>query len=96
MPSFYVTESKTIADFLNAVTEEAAQELWNLATVNGKADLAAYYTRRTESGKEVKLAIRVYLRIESDGHAFVSTDDYRPRKDGKADITSMSGWVCTY
>lgn len=98
MPSFAITDAQALANFLYPVTEKMAEEVISLAgsRVSGEADMAVYYHAHTSTpDKPRKLSVRVIVRmLEGNNNylAHVWTDDYRPRKDGAADLVFQSKW----
>lgn len=85
MPSFYVDSASQLADFLNNVTESMARSILNAVPLDSVMGTTAaiYYT---DKHTEKRVSFAIYAANSGDGKSyFISTYDYHPRKDGKAD-----------
>lgn len=90
MPSFPISSTQQLADFLIPVTPEMATEIIAQASAveDGTAYAAVYYYGGSDESKRIRrnILIMVTLEFASNCFAYVRTDEYHPRKQGKADL----------
>jgi hypothetical protein len=89
MPMFPIRSANQLAEFLNPVTPEMATEIIAQANANedGTAYVGVYYwTGSPDKRKRASIMLLVTLEMEDDLFAYVRTDEYHPRRDGKADL----------
>jgi hypothetical protein len=86
MPSFAIDGYADLAEFLIPVTDDMARQIVTaaLASETGYASAAVYYKTGNRDNPR-SASIRIGVSTE-DGYMYVITGDYRPRKDGKADM----------
>ena len=91
MPSFPIRSAQQLADYLIPVTPEMATEIITQANVanDGTAYAAVYYiteNRETRKRKRASILIMVTLEMTESTLAYVRTDEYHPRSQGKAEL----------
>lgn len=100
MPSFNVDGPSKLHTFFHGMTAEQAKELYEAADANGathRATAALRYDVQSASGNTKRVAMLVGIHVnDSDGSAYVYTDEYHPRKDGKADMVFETDYVYKY
>jgi hypothetical protein len=95
MPAFPIRSANQLSEFLNPVTPEMATEIIAQANAveDGTAYAAVYYWTTPAKTKRHAMLIMVTLQIEDDLFAYVHTDEYHPRKDGKADLIYKTDYI---
>lgn len=88
MPAFPIKSTAQLADFLIPVTPEMATEIIAQANAveDGTAYAAVYYWTNASKSKRASMIIMVTLQMEDGLFAYVHTDEYHPRTQGKADL----------
>jgi anti-sigma-K factor RskA len=96
MVALSVNGIEQLASFFHGLSEDDARTLWRAAVkAEHKSATAAVYFTVTRNAKNKRTSFVIQLTVdESDtNHGFAVTDDYRPRKDGKADFVIQSDYV---
>jgi hypothetical protein len=101
MPSFNIDGPKQLASFFHGMTVEQGIKLYEAAdaseTTERRATAALRFNTESASGKTKRTAILIGVHVnDSDGTAYVWTDEYHPRKDGKADMVFETDYVYKY
>jgi hypothetical protein len=94
MATFPVKSANQIADFMIPVTPEMAAEIAAKANAanDGTVSAAVYYTG--PNGKRTAILLSLFLEFDvPDVFGFLYTDEYHPRKNGKADLTYQTDYV---
>jgi hypothetical protein len=96
MPSFTIKSSDRLAQNFHGMTDEMAGEMWAFARAleSGTSYTALRYTV-SRNGKTHKAATLIVLTIDGDDSewARIITDEYHPRKQGKADLDFQTDYV---
>ena len=94
MPSFTVKDSELLASFFHGMTDEMAGQIWRNAKSTGQTYAALRY-KISRNGKLRSAAMTLVLTIDKDDetYALVHTDEYHPRKNGKADMEFVLDWT---
>ena len=95
MPAFPIRSANQLSEFINPVTPEMATEIIAQANAveDGTAFAAVYYWTNAEKTKRASILIRVSLELADNLFAYVHTDEYHPRKDGKADLVYKTDYI---
>lgn len=95
MPMFPIKSSGQLADFINPVTPEMATEILAQANAveDGTAYAAVYYWTSPAKTKRASMLIMITLELSDELFAYVRTDEYHPRKDGKADLIYKTDYI---
>lgn len=95
MPAFPIQSANQLADFINPVTPEMAAEIVAQANSveDGTAYAAVYYWTNAAKTKRHAMLIMLTLEIDEFMFAYVHTDEYHPRKQGKADLIYKTDYV---
>lgn len=95
MPAFPIRSTNDLSDFINPVTPQMATEIIAQASAveDGIAYAAVYYWTSPAKTKRASLLIRVSLELADNLFAYVHTNEYHPRKDGKADLVYKTDYI---
>lgn len=99
MPSFNVDGPDKLASFFHGMTDEQSKSLYDSAdgSTDHRATAALRYDVENSNGKIKRVAVIVGIHVnDSDGSAYVWTDEYHPRKDGPADMVFETDYVYKY
>jgi hypothetical protein len=96
MPAFPIKSVNQLADYLYPVTPEIAAKIAEQANSveDGICYAAVYYfTGTPENKKRASMLIVFYLETADDRYAYVITDEYHPRKNGKAELEFRTDYL---